>query len=67
LLKLHAIKEVQGVKDGCHIIVEDINEALFEIMNYVKSNNLTIKQINTHQPRLEDVFLKIIERGDSNE
>ena len=64
--KLHTVKEVQRVKDGCHIIVEDVNEALFEIMDYVKSNNLTIKQINTHQPRLEDVFLKIIERGDSN-
>jgi ABC-type multidrug transport system ATPase subunit len=54
------------LKDGCHIIVEDVNKALFEIMEYVKSNNLTIKQINTHQPRLEDVFLKIIEKGVSN-
>lgn len=60
---LKTVKEVQEIKDGYHIIVEDVNDALYEIINHAKSNNLKITQFNTHQPTLEDAFLKIIEGG----
>ncbi len=30
---------------------------------FAKANKLEIKRLNTHEPRLEEVFLKIIERG----
>ncbi len=63
---LRTVKEVQEVKGGFHIIVEDIHNAIFEIIEYIKSNNLIIKQINTHEPKLEEAFLKIVERGDKN-
>jgi len=64
--QLITVKEVQKVKGGFHIIVEDIHHAIFELMEYIKLNNLTIKQFNTHIPKLEDAFLKLIERGDKN-
>lgn len=60
------VKEVQEIKGGYHIIVENVNEALYEIINLAKSNNLKITQLNTHQPTLEDAFLRIIERGGKN-
>jgi len=64
--KLDAVKEVQEVKGGFHIIVKNIHNAIFEIIEYIKLNNLIIKQINTHMPKLEEAFLKIIERGEKN-
>lgn len=64
--QLNTVKEVQIVKGGFHIIVENIHHAIFELMEYIKVNNLTIKQFNTHIPKLEEAFLKLIERGDKN-
>jgi ABC-2 type transport system ATP-binding protein len=64
--QLTTVKEVQEVKGGFHIIVEDIHQAIFELMEYIKLNNLTIKQFNTHIPKLEEAFLKLIERGGKN-
>ena len=63
---LMGIKEVQEIKGGYHIIVDNINEALYEIINLAKSNNQKIIQLNTHQPTLEDAFLKLIEGGGKN-
>jgi len=63
---LIGIKEVQEIKGGYHIIVDNINEALYEIINLAKSNNQKIIQLNTHQPTLEDAFLKLIEGGGKN-
>jgi len=60
---LSSVKEVQEIKNGYHIIVDDVNDALYQIINYTKSNNLNITQLNTHQPTLEDAFLKIINDG----
>jgi len=64
--KLATVREVQKVREGFHVIVEDIHESIFEIMDFIKQNHLIIKQLNTHQPKLEDAFLKIIERGGKN-
>jgi ABC-2 type transport system ATP-binding protein len=63
---LMSIKEVQEIKGGYHIIVDNINEALYEIINLAKSNNQKITQLNTHQPTLEDAFMKLIEGGGKN-
>ncbi|MFW9989341.1 MAG: ATP-binding cassette domain-containing protein [Candidatus Odinarchaeota archaeon] len=64
--ELNTVREVQEESEGFHIIVEDIHEAICEIVDFVKQNHLIIKQVNTHQPKLEDAFLKIIERGVKN-
>ncbi|NHJ22620.1 MAG: ATP-binding cassette domain-containing protein, partial [Candidatus Lokiarchaeota archaeon] len=61
---LSNIKEVQETQDGVHIIVDDIHESICELVDYIKNQNVKIKQLNTHQPKLEEAFLKIIERGD---
>ncbi len=60
---LNTIREVQEVREGFHVIVEDIHESICEIVDFIKKNQLVIKQLNTHEPKLEDAFLKIIERG----
>ncbi|MFX0042827.1 MAG: ABC transporter ATP-binding protein [Candidatus Hodarchaeota archaeon] len=62
--ELDTVREVQEVKEGFHVIVEDIHEGICEIVDFIKKNHLIIKQLNTHQPKLEDAFLKIIERGE---
>ncbi len=64
--ELSTVKEVQEVREGFHIIVEDVHESICEIIDFIKQNHLIIKQLNTHQPKLEDAFLKIIERGGKN-
>ncbi len=65
--KLHSIIEVQKTQEGLHIIVEDIHDSIFELIDYIKSQNIKIKHLSTRQPKLEDAFLKIIERGVKNE
>jgi len=64
--KMTSVLEVQKVREGFHVIVEDIHEGVCEIVDFIKENNLIIKQLNTHQPKLEDAFLRIIERGGGN-
>jgi ABC-2 type transport system ATP-binding protein len=64
--ELTSVREVQKVREGFHVIVEDIHEGVCEIVDFIKKNNLVIKQLNTHQPKLEEAFLRIIERGGGN-
>jgi hypothetical protein len=64
--KLTSVIEVQKVKEGFHVIVEDIHESVCEIVDFIKQNHIIIKQLNTYQPTLEDAFLRIIERGGKN-
>ncbi len=63
--KLNYINKVQEVNGGYHIIVDDIHNSICEIIDYVRTNNLKIKKLITYQPKLEEAFLKIIERGGS--
>ncbi|MFX1418107.1 MAG: ABC transporter ATP-binding protein [Promethearchaeota archaeon] len=60
---LNTIREVQKTQEGLHIIVEDIHDSICEIIDFIKSKNIKIKHLSTHQPKLEEAFLKIIERG----
>ncbi|MFX1294670.1 MAG: ATP-binding cassette domain-containing protein [Promethearchaeota archaeon] len=63
---LKNVIKIQEGNNGCRIIVKDVTKALFEIIDYIRSKNLTIKQINTFQPKLEDAFLEIIKKGGKN-
>ena len=65
--KLQTIREVQEVQDGFHIIVDDLHKAICELIDYIKVGNNIIKHLSTHKPKLEEAFLKIIERGAINE
>jgi ABC-2 type transport system ATP-binding protein len=60
---LRNIREVQETQEGVHVIVEDIHESICELVDYIITQNVKIKQLSTHQPKLEEAFLKIIERG----
>ncbi|MHA1913476.1 MAG: ABC transporter ATP-binding protein [Promethearchaeota archaeon] len=66
IAKLNTVREVQEVNEGFHVIVEDFHEAICEIVDFIKENNLILKDLNTNQPKLEDAFIKIIERGGKN-
>jgi ABC-2 type transport system ATP-binding protein len=64
--ELNTVLEIQKINKHYHIIVKDINEAVFEVVDYIKENKLKIKELSTHQPKLEEAFLKILERGEKN-
>ncbi|MHA2282849.1 MAG: ABC transporter ATP-binding protein [Promethearchaeota archaeon] len=66
IAKLDTVSEVKKVKEGFYVIVENIHKAICEIVDFIKQHDLIIKQLNTHQPKLEEAFIKIIERGGKN-
>ena len=72
-IDIHIIENLQSVisiqknETGFHIIVEDIHQAICEMIDLIKDKNIILKQINTHEPKLEEAFLKLIQRGDTNE
>jgi len=57
-------KEVEKIKDGWRLIVNDVNKTIMDITDFVKKNHLEITRMLTPEPSLEEVFLKIIERGE---
>ncbi|MBY9005605.1 MAG: ATP-binding cassette domain-containing protein [Candidatus Lokiarchaeota archaeon] len=65
--KLPTVKEVQEIKNGFRVIIENIHDSICELVEFIKESNATIKNLNTHEPKLEEAFLKIIERGSKNE
>ncbi|TFG24017.1 MAG: ATP-binding cassette domain-containing protein [Promethearchaeota archaeon] len=64
LNNLKSIKQVQKIRDYYHIIVHDINDGACEIIEYMKSKGINIKKINTYEPHLEEVFIKMIKGED---
>jgi ABC-2 type transport system ATP-binding protein len=64
LNNLKSIKQVQKIRDYYHIIVHDINDGACEIIEYMKSKGINIKKINTYEPHLEEVFIKMINGED---
>ncbi len=64
LENLSSVKEVRKIRDYYHIIVHDLNDGICEIIEYIKSKNLKVKKINTYEPHLEEVFLKMVNGGD---
>ena len=66
LSKLNSIKKVQKIRDYYHIIVNDINDGAYDIIEYTKSKGIKIKKINTYEPHLEEVFIKMIKGEDKD-
>ena len=66
LEKLSSVKEVRKIRDYYHIIVHDLNEGIYEILDYIKSHDLKVKKINTYEPHLEEVFLKMVNGVDGD-
>lgn len=65
LKNLNSIDDLTNGKSGLTLTVKDYDLALVEILDYVRVNKLRIKVLKTLQPTLEDIFVKIIERGGS--
>jgi ABC-2 type transport system ATP-binding protein len=63
LEQLSIAKEVDKIKDGWRLIVNDVNQTIMDITDFAKINKLEITRMLTPEPSLEEVFLKIIERG----
>ncbi len=63
---LRGIEEVKKVKSYYHIIVKDLNEAISQIVGYLKDKNIKIKKLDTPEPTLEEIFVKLINRGEEN-
>ncbi|MFW9906369.1 MAG: ABC transporter ATP-binding protein [Candidatus Thorarchaeota archaeon] len=64
LESLPNIKEICRIEDYYRIIVSNLNSGLCDIVEYARSHNMQITKINTYEPHLQDVFLRIInERG----
>ena len=64
--RLSAVKKVKKIKDGYRVIVDEVNSGIHEIINFLKINQIEIKKINTHEPSLEEVFIKMINGGVPN-
>jgi len=64
---LQSAIEIQKTEEGFHIIVEDIHQAVCEIIELIKTKEIIIKQLNTHEPKLEEAFLKLIQRGETHD
>ncbi|MHA1688189.1 MAG: ABC transporter ATP-binding protein [Promethearchaeota archaeon] len=64
LIDLPSVRDVQVVDESFHIMVNDIDSGIRELVKFAREKKLRIKQLNTHIPKLEEAFLTIIERGD---
>jgi len=64
--RLAGIEKVKKIKNYYHIIVDDLHEAMYQIIDYTKLKKINIKKLNTPEPTLEEVFVKIINSGEKN-
>lgn len=65
LMAFNSIQKLSELKDKWHASVLDINDALKELLEYAEAEGLVIENLNTPEPHLEDVFLKLINESDS--
>lgn len=63
---LDGINKVNKVKDFYHIIVNDLDKAIVQLINLTRSKNIEIIKINTPEPSLEEVFINAIKDGENN-
>jgi ABC-2 type transport system ATP-binding protein len=64
LESLHYIKKVTQSDGLYHVVVENINDGICKLIEYAQSHDLEIEYISTYEPRLQDVFLQIINDGE---
>ena len=63
LESLNAVKHVEQFNNNYHVVVENINDGICQLIDFINLNGLKIKNLSTYQPHLEDAFLKLIEGG----
>lgn len=59
--------DIEGTADQLHIIVDNINDAVGSLVDYLRDKGISIVKLSSHQVKLEDAFLKIIGEGEKNE
>lgn len=59
LSTLRFIEDIGIFGDSIHIVVENADEKIFEIENFLKRKNLSFKKIEKVQPSIEDVFITL--------
>lgn len=64
--QLTGIEKVKTIKNYYHLIVSDLNMALRNIIEYMKSKKIRIDKINTPEPSLEEVFVKLTNGGEKD-
>ncbi|MBD3194493.1 MAG: ATP-binding cassette domain-containing protein [Candidatus Lokiarchaeota archaeon] len=65
LERVEGVEEVKKIKNYYHIVVRDLDTAIFQIIDYIKANDIKIKKINTPEPSLEEVFISAINGGEN--
>ena len=63
LKKIEGIEIIKNQKNTFQFMLQDLNEGLCRIVDFTRNNNIKIKKINTNEPSLEEIFIKIIEEG----
>jgi ABC-2 type transport system ATP-binding protein len=63
---LAGVNAVTKVKDYYHIIINDLDKFMAQLIDLTRSKNIMITKINTPEPSLEEIFIKIIKEGDNN-
>jgi ABC-2 type transport system ATP-binding protein len=63
---LAGVNAVTKVKDYYHIIINDLDKFMAQLIDLTRSKNIMITKINTPEPSLEEIFIKIINEGDNN-
>lgn len=67
LESLQNVKEVQKKEDYYHIIIHDLDEAISEVVEFTKANHLNLKKLNTYEPHLREIFLKLIDGDETHD
>ncbi|MFW9993673.1 MAG: ATP-binding cassette domain-containing protein [Candidatus Odinarchaeota archaeon] len=57
------VKEIINNNGTARFYLNDFQEGINQIINHLYSNKILIKKISTHEPDLEDVFVKLVNGG----
>jgi ABC-2 type transport system ATP-binding protein len=63
LKKIEGIDIIKNQKNTFQFKLQDFNDGLCRIVDFIRNNNIKIKKINTNEPSLEEMFIRIIEEG----
>lgn len=66
LESLEGIDTVKEVKTYYHLVVNDIDVAIEQIIKFTRAHEIKIKKLNTPEPSLEEVFINVINGGENN-
>jgi ABC-2 type transport system ATP-binding protein len=66
LESLEGVDTVKEVKTYYHLVVNDIDVAIEQIIKFTRAHEIKIKKLNTPEPSLEEVFINVINGGENN-